>query len=393
MRCECFSLCGKEAATSFRARLPRHVNDSSSPWVRYLQSIYGHAISLPFDVSQLELFWAHLLPTGMHLCPKPHLEPEQPVLPLCPAADCKGWLEPQARLIPDAPATYIWPPLWPWMLPADAVGRARQRARHTQFLLIQPHERSGFLNGSWVEVVRVTPPSVAPGSSAAECDTQYGWQRTCQSWSPRSVVPFQPAAYMQRPECLPLGCCREGREYGCWLWPARGSGIFVHIGRTLIFHSRPHAEESGFGVKARVYNRKHGFNVTVRLRGNDCMYARVARERHLDSLQILHANRNIFTGQKTEPASELVLTAPGCVHTNRLLTHACPPVELRAGLAAAYPCTCSADQADTVLNCLGGSGGLAAWQQAPRRGSGLPAEGTAHRRRGSVPVQSPRWRS
>ena len=352
MQCECFSLCGADAAREFRARLPRSV--SHGPWVEYLQAVYGF-VELPFDVSQLQFFWAHLLPTAMHLCPKPHAAPPQAVLPTCSPEACDGWLEPAATAAVADDSSFIWPPIWP-PLPNDAEANAspkeRRRLARTQFLLIQPRERAGEANDSWVEVMRVVPPGTVLGADGADCDVAYGWQRDCQEWRPGTTYPWQPAGYFQSPNCRPLGCCREGRNYGCWFWPAKGSGIFVHLGRTAVMRDRHHAEESGYGVRAQVWLTKHGRNGTVRLRGNDCMYARAARDFGLDSLQVLRANRNVFTGQKTSPVSEIVLTADGCVHPHRIVTHACPPVPLRSGVGLRkQPCACSRNKHLTVLNC------------------------------------------
>lgn len=83
------------------------------------------------------------------------------------------------------------------------------------------------------------------------------------------------------------------------------------------------------------------------------MYARTARDRQLDSVQVLRANRIIFTGQKTAAASEIVVAAEGCVHPERLLTHACPPLPLRTGWAAQHTCECSHASRWTVLQCAG----------------------------------------
>ena len=355
-QCECFSLCGRDAAAAFHARLPRNVSHGS-PWEGYLRTVYSGPVPLPFDVSTLEFFWVHLLPTAMHLCPKPHLTPPAPVLPVCPPDRCAGWLEePQSRArahVADK-RSFVWSPTWP-PLPDDPElnlsPKMRRKLPHNQFLLIQPYERSDVPNdGAWVEVTRITPPNVLPGVTP-ECDAHYGWQRGCQEWRAGSKWPYQPAGYMQRPECQPLGCCREGRNYGCWFWPAKGSGIFVNVGRTQIARHRAHAEELGYGARTQVFNQQYGRNVTVRLRGNDCMYARVAHERQLDSVQIMRANRLVFAGQNTEPVAELVIAAADCVHPTRLLTQACPPLELRTGVDAQKTCACYGARTHTLLNC------------------------------------------
>ena len=403
MDCQCFSLCGVDAAADFHARLPRRAS-ASSPWAGYLRAVYGEDVAFPFAVAKLHFFWADLLPTAMHLCPKPHVAPEQPVLPSCPPAHCEGWLEdaadtrhrqqrrqqeeedqqrrrqqqresqfgawaswiPQQRSPQPGRASFIWPPLWPPFReehsPLNASPKLRRKLPHNQFLLIQPHERAPALNGTWMEVIRVIPPNLVPGVAVPECDAHYGWQRECQVWQPGSDWPYQPHGYVQRQDCLPLGCCREGRNYGCWFWPARGSGIYVNVGRSQVLRSRSDAEHSGFGARAVVFNAKYGRNVTVRMRGNDCMFARVARDLHLDSVQVLRANRQVFTGQSTAPAFELVLAAPACTHPSEVLQHACPPVTLRAGERAQKTCACSSAAEYAVLNCAAGGadGGRAA---------------------------------
>jgi hypothetical protein len=246
--------------------------------------VYGPSVPLPFNVSELHFFRAHLLPTAMHLCPYPHLAPPKPLLPRCADDECSGWLDPPPVHPPSAAVaglSFIWPPVWPPMVGTSALNispKLRRKSRHSQFLLVQPTtRRAGAHNNSWLEVIRVTPPYLTPGAAEPGCNSEYGWQRSCQTWRPGSRYPYQPEGYVQRPECQTMGCCREGRNYGCWFWPARGSGIHINVGRTRILHSRSHAEHSGFGLRAVVYNTKYRKNVTIRVRGNDCMCARPRR--------------------------------------------------------------------------------------------------------------------
>ena len=135
---------------------------------------------------------------------------------------------------------------------------------------------------------------------------------------------------------------------GCWFLLARGSGIFVHTGgRTRALRSISDALLSGFGHG----EARHPI---------DLCFAKVARRQGLHSLQLLAGNDQPY-GERLErrfgvpsvPAAELIVAGTPCMTRATPLMSGCVPgVELRTGLAAQHPCTCS-DEQPRVLNCAG----------------------------------------
>jgi len=332
-QCQCFPLCTAGHVLSLYRRLPMGVTNSSSPWYGYLTKVYGKGeVPLPFDLRKLQLFFPGLLPTSTHLCRARvisglpvvgNLTDGEPLLPTCPQTDCSGWVrtaeEADAdplvqRLHPRGWArgsSHIWTPITQrWM-----GGEQEQRDQHDPrwsridqsrlqlsgrhlFVALQMRSRQFFEDNTLVEVIRIGMGS--------------------RKFS-------------------------EGGNYGCWFYPARGSGIFVNVGNSLRTRSKLEAA-------AQLGTPPH-----------DEFLPNATRARGFDSLQILHGGpqyggSNFRYHESTMPTFELVLTFPGCVTlgswkkwTN--LTGPCVPVATRSGWNASRPCHCD-PAASPLLNCL-----------------------------------------
>ena len=165
------------------------------------------------------------------------------------------------------------------------------------------------------------------------------------------------------PACTANGdyCSVEGRHYGCWFWPARGSGIYLNIGRSPHFLRRTEAAHGGFGTFV-LTNRSRGSRKPLPLSSAwldpqiDTNYAAAARLAGYDSIQVLHANGILFgDAGATSPASEIVLATDDCVK-GTALTGPCllgsSSKLLRRGLAASEPCACE-NTKHYALNCEG----------------------------------------
>ena len=59
--CRCFSVCTVKAATEFLNAIPSTVPAGSfdDTWLPYLRTVYGHNLSLPFDLTHLNFFFHH----------------------------------------------------------------------------------------------------------------------------------------------------------------------------------------------------------------------------------------------------------------------------------------------------------------------------------------------
>ncbi len=114
---------------------------------------------------------------------------------------------------------------------------------------------------------------------------------------------------------------RNGQQvtYGCFFSTRQGTGIFINVGKTMVFETHA-ATQSAFGeVKDHFCPKvlKMGF----------------------DSIQILHSWDN--------DAPEVVFCSGRCA--TQLLTAACPPLKLRTDLNHNLPCKC--DNRMAGLNC------------------------------------------
>jgi hypothetical protein len=146
--------------------------------------------------------------------------------------------------------------------------------------------------------------------------------------------------------------------YGCWFWPllapmARGSGVWLNVGRTLVFETRTAVgrwckKPRLIGFPAGVTGNWHNPNLTAadvagpggqlrrdKLgRQSDNSWAVYARELGYDSIQILHGLADRV---------ELIVTTPECtIPGNGKWLRTCPPraTELRSGFDAQKVCTC-----------------------------------------------------
>ena len=149
-------------------------------------------------------------------------------------------------------------------------------------------------------------------------------------------------------------CGPEGTHgYGCWfMGPVRGSGIFVHVGRTVAFADRAAAAEAGFSPYAAsdgvplLLPGTSATDAKFTEEWNDCSYGCTALLRGLDSVQI-------GSLPAWEFLNEIVLVSPSCTaRTSPLSTTCVPGLTLRTGWAASKPCTCLEGP---ELNCDGGT--------------------------------------
>ena len=322
--CQCFPLCHAGDTLRLFERLPLVINTTASPWYRYLTTVYGGPVQLPFDPRRLQMFYPGLLPTNSHLCRRSPITnwevgirdgPGPAELPQCAPAQCVGWLRPHEEVYASfnhksnvpirvrdpryrrkwaTSSSHIWTPIQqPWvgegpLSRGEKTSRLGLAANHL-FVGMQPRPRTFFRNHTWVEVIRV-----GQGSKSG-------------------APPF----------------------YGCWFWPLTGSGLWVNIGRTLTV-----ATPRDAGPEVR----------------HDLQFANATVERGFDSMQVMYGQRNLggikqryhmLTGG---PTMELILASGRCYSAAPLEKNACAPVPLRAGLRAEQPCECS-EEAAPFINC------------------------------------------
>mmetsp|Transcript_71264 Transcript_71264/g.118434 ORF Transcript_71264/g.118434 Transcript_71264/m.118434 type:complete len:391 (+) Transcript_71264:118-1290(+) len=299
-KCECFSLCGNGAVFDFLQRLPV-VQTTSSPWYGYLQRVYRSTLPLPFDLKKLELFYPALLPTSRYGSHKSGCAGKNASIPACPASECTQWL---SEFIPlqKGPRSVIW---------MSGIDDPKETSPFATFFIVQPprFDRRLIQSHRWVEVMR------------RALTNRFEW---------------------------------DGGDYGCWFWPAKGSGVWLNVGDTLGYSSRKSAL-----LAAHLSASKNRSLAHLPL-NDDSGLSRYTISQGKLTLQILWGVGNMMGGSPiTNPASELIVSQGCCGNpaTNRSvrrpLSSACPPKEvgLRAGWNATLSCFC--DTKLPVLNCQG----------------------------------------
>ena len=129
---------------------------------------------------------------------------------------------------------------------------------------------------------------------------------------------------------------------GCWFFFARGSGIYVPVGRSLIARNEK--------LLLRQLNRRDGF-VKGKANGSDAPAPN--KERYPLQAQGLGYDSVQMGGVGKGSHAQLVLTSPPCM-TQPKPIKACPPagVHMRKGWGARSPCSC-ADGGEQTMNCGG----------------------------------------
>ena len=122
---------------------------------------------------------------------------------------------------------------------------------------------------------------------------------------------------------------------GCWFFLARGSGVFVNIGRSLRRGTRQE-------VTSLLLGRRD-------LDDADDEWCDAAVRRGYDSVLVGTEGAGYTTHESelTRDAAELVVCSGACAREWSL--DACSPLELRSGSRAQLPCHC--DNRSAVLNC------------------------------------------
>jgi len=288
LNCHCpgIETCTPLGLATMKARMPPRLPGSDSPWAGYLRAVYGTLPEVGFDLTRLEAFYTAWLPVRGEVCersggplPNPSAECSQPT--------CASWFP---RTVDIA------------AVEREAANRPLVRLRagsrgHAVILQRESAYRTGTSSDEWEEVLRHATPS-----------------------------PDHP----------------EGTNgYGCWFYPAVGSGVWVNVGSTRVWPSRTEAIRSAIGR-----DRRPGRSSIEK----ETAIVRNAVDEGRQSVQLLNSVAGVFT-QNGAPLSELILMYDACMRGAQQLLTACVPavVPLRGGFRADRPCECDLQQ--PVLNC------------------------------------------
>ena len=281
--CGCLPMCNfTDVAITLHA-LPTRAG-GLSPWRSYLKTVYGHTIppSETVNISALELFYLSRLP--VQWCNTPR------------CLRCDGWLDRKAVLRLTMGTSAI-------QEQRKAILALRSRGSNAE----------GLIRAQGGSVLHVT----AEDRSAASSD----------SW----VEVYRSGGYPA-----------EGVGYGCWMWRARGSGIFINVKRTLSFAERfvrpglP-LSESAYGTLGITTCSNHTFIgraielASYAKRGstvgpfcsNDFLWATRAQALGFSSIQVCHSNLKLF---------EIILSIPSCTDQRKQIGLCLPEsVKVRTG--------------------------------------------------------------
>lgn len=412
MTCRCFSLCSAAEAVHFLATRPAVITSPDSPWFGYLAHVYGKAPVLPFQLSQLNFFyhrdsnWPAHIEWPMAPClasaarPKSHVRaPVQPG-PACPEEACARWGAGGGGSRRGSGSD-------------DTTQGGRHESRRV-VIVIFPNGRYEHRYGGSTPT-RGTAIYERPTTDiTAECSAAYGqdlntfekrWlsdrhlpAHTNWSWVParkaylecelrhmaqryvgRSTATDGSWAEVMRmsERVLPGNLLVpsssfsgiEGEEdFGCWFYAARGSGVWVNVGRTWRQNTKDtqvlldRQYFSRFGASAEKYYRPNRTHVS----GFKKFFESFPRRAAALGFNSVQLQFKTIAQNRVDPFAELVfLATPGCMARRGSglppLRTCTPLLDLRVGADPAalgprpQPCVCD-DDSSYSLNCAGSAG-------------------------------------
>ena len=373
--CDCFSICDLQSYLLFRESIPPTLDDPSSPWLPYLQTVYHEqSIRLPFNLTRLWLFY---MPTSrwrtrnrgvewpMALCRKQYnfkLLEAATNAPRCKVRTCARWL--MARGTQKKPPPSLATISHAMMSAMNRSGFTNRSSSTNR----SSTTRQKPLQGRYTVGAIGYPLKGHP--SAEPADAIVGGVRKAPMAERLQTVTVQRGRSGLWAEVIRVRHGGEGAEdYGCWFYLAPGSGIWLRLGRAI---SNGHTLATSW--LARHNMSWENATAVTNLSMADLRAALVTqvRYRELDAYFPPHIYHRVpfnkvprFGGIELGPAmardagydtwlkgGEVVALSHGCMKggiTN--LSGGCVPrdVGLRTGQRANLPCHC--DPQSNVLNC------------------------------------------
>lgn len=358
--CTCFSMCGMHDVSDFVCRIPAFVG-SDSPWMGYLEQVYGERPEAPFPLHELNFFyhrdvtWPASVEWPMASCVRLHTQHKpvpDPTVKKCSVEQCSRWYDerPSASrrhtvvIFPNGPLTKghpsrgtafyeFFPNFFNISHPFDKDYSSESSLIHA---MQATHGHLAWPNGSWVEVMHMN----------------------------ERVMPALLFAYNG-------GQMREGEHnYGCWFYPTRGSGIWINIGRSWLMSTKDEKVVLHGMVDSMKARRNDNGPTRAFKHGRRTFEDFPAEAAYLgfDAVQVLAKS---LAPRRMEVMAELViLLNPYCMARNESglgpLRTCTPFLDLRRGLKPhrGVPCACE-EAASFSLNCAANSTNSTAPTRAP----------------------------
>jgi hypothetical protein len=163
---------------------------------------------------------------------------------------------------------------------------------------------------------------------------------------------------------------REGHNgYACWYFPARGSGVFLRLGRTRLLYRKDKTQPgSGMSQLEDAWRKRLKLSVAMdslqqmsvtrawprsnitRLKGSTGggraeSFPLLAADLGYDSVLVLHNNMM--------SSAELVVTRRACMEYDRPLRACTPLLDVRTWARRHEAGSCACDDEQPTLNCEG----------------------------------------
>ena len=382
--CTCFSVCTRNEAAAFvHEFLPSVIRSRTSPWAAYLFAVYGHQLTLPFDVSTIRFFyhndhdyWPPDVEWPMATCGMNNgLQATNASRGTCEPAACARWRHLATQEEEGAPARTS-------LLVRRVVTFGHALGRSLGSLIVLHHEPNG-------------EPSASPRGRRAQCEpstprasgeqsrrhckdklatrqhpnilpTPEGARRFWTSGTHAEVmrVNYDDARFDKQKMMRTHNSHAKARtrlryeegthSYGIWFYAAPGSGVWLDLGKTLLITSVVDSTALGSSWVANASINHSAWTadakfLQARMKGRELWPLRASGLGY-DSVQNIVGNAPLFV-------SEFVAVRPQCMHGS--VAHTCvPQVHLTVGpperVGEHEPCVCT--EQEPSLNCRGVAG-------------------------------------
>ena len=321
--CSCFSTCDVASTAAFKQAIPEQIETPDSPWYGYLRAVYGPSLTLPFDLGRVNFFYHHDDQTWARRFPRVEWPMSSCRIPV-PTMNLQTGLS-----VVEAPRCDVTA-CSRWLQPKDA------QHQPTMFAISQTH---AMPNADYNESVGVVMFGETIGAGAVASRFDLGRHPVGQGeW----------AEVIRRSDDMIFPPGHEGTNgYGCWFFPAIGSGIWVNTGKTLQLRYRKDIAFGGGGDIVSRWLQMHSLASeqnftkqagTVEL-SSEAM-GLLPPGMHRETFPIM-AHELGYDSIQIQNGGELVMTSIECMFQSRPI-RACAPAELgvRFGWMAAEVCCC-----------------------------------------------------
>ena len=355
--CRCFDMCNRSSVVEWLHRIPEMITDPSSPWMGYLAAVYGSRPQLPFNMTALNFFY--------------HNDESWPINVEWPMANCRIHLREFCREFNGGYCTHANPAprcsesvCNRWLAPQQQTSRSNL---HHIGLMHLRSDDDPLRKTRGTGIFAYPRFEIQKALHGVDTPDGHGMPQILDAFSralghgvPRSGEWVE--VIRENDKIANHGETHEGREgYGCWYYPARGSGIWIRVGRLIAIHSKDVLSNLLHEWQASASVNHNATASLMSSAHHGEYFPMLAHDLGYDA--VFNQFRDLRKTTMARPFAELVITSRSCMwptvaelakrkrgrRGQRALGTCVAWVETRHGYAPDRECRCSEERSS--LNC------------------------------------------